>query len=194
LIIFDAELVEQTLEPYLADLRQMAMQSFKDYQRIRMNENVDYDALARAIVIRNHFRDKLEKAPFLDGEKNKIVKDNNTFFLYIDKFPITFNKLNKDKRKCKYIDDIKMSISYNIKQLKLFVNTDTIGKQFISEQIPLTFGYVLNPIGTEIIGFYLTYQVGKEVVWYKRVDFEEPMAIIVENKPTPPKKSRVRIK
>jgi len=194
LIIFDADLVEQTLEPHLADLRQMAMQSFKDYQRIRMNENIEYDAWTRAFIIRGHFKDKLEKAPFVDGERNKIVNKNNTFFLYIDNFPITFNKLNRDKSKCKYIDDVKMNISYNIKQLTLLVNSNIIGKQYICEQIPLTFGYILNPIGTEILGCYLTYQVGKEVKWYKRVEFEEPMSITGDDNAAAPKKARVRIK
>jgi len=194
LIIFNAELVEQALESYIPELREMAAESFKDYKRIRMNENVEYDALARAIIIRNHFKNKLKKALFLDGEKNKIVDKNNTFFLYINEFPITFNKLNKDKTKCKYVDDIKMNISYNFNQLTLFVNPEAVGKTLVSEEIPLTFGYVLNPIGTEIVGFYLTYQVGKDVKWYKRIDFEEPMSINGDNNPPPPQKSRVRIK
>ena len=193
MIIFDAKLIEQTIKPYFTELVQMGLQSFKDYQRIRSNEKVDYDPLTRALLIRRHFKDKLENASFIDGEKNKIVNKDNTFFLYIDKYPITFNKLNKDKQKCKYIDDIKMNISYNFNQLTLFVNNDIIGKQLISEQMPLTFGYSLNPIGTEIIGFYLTYQVGKEVKWFKRIDFDEPMSISTDDN-APPKNPRVRIK
>lgn len=194
MIIFDADLVEQSLEPYLGEIRQIAMESFKDYQSIRTSQNVDYDAWTRAFIIRGHIKDKLEKASFVDGTKNKIVNKNNTFFLYIDKFPITFHKLNKDKTKCKYIDDLKMNISSNIKQLTLLVNSTIIGKQYICEQIPLTFGYILNPIGTEIHGFYLTYQIGKEVKWYKRVDFDEPMAITSNDNPPPSKNQRVIIK
>ena len=194
MIIFNGELVGQALEPYLADLRQMAMESFKDYQEIRMNKSIEFGALTRAMIIRDHFKNKLEQASFIDGEINKIVTVNNTFFLYINKFPITFNKLKKDKTKCKYIDDIKMNISHNFSQLTLFVNSEVIGKQFINEQIPLTFGYILNPIGTEILGCYLTYQVGKEVKWYKRVELEEPLSITADDNTAAPKKSRVRIK
>lgn len=193
MIIFNADEVELAIEPYLPFLRKITIEAFKDYQDVRGIKNIPYNPLTMALLIRDYFKDRLTKLEFVDGDKIKIVSKNNTFFLYIGEYPITFNKLRQDKSKCKYIDDVNMNIAYNFNQLTLLVNSSAIGKKIISEEIPLTFGYMLNPIRTEIIGCYLTYQVGKKVEWYKKVEFEQP--IIITSVPNDePKKARITIK
>ncbi len=194
MIIFDAEQIELAIGPYLSYLQKITLEAFRDFQRIRVTEGINYDPWHRASLIRNHFKDKLEKSDLIDGEKITIVPRNNTFFININGYPVTFNKLKKDRSKSKYIDDINMNIAYNFNQLKLFVNSALSGKKFVSEEIPLTFGYVLNSIGTEITGYYLTYQVGRKVEWYKKVEFEQPIIITSPPDDDGPRKARITIK
>ena len=51
----------------------------------------------------------------------------------------------------------------------------SVNRNQVSKETPLTFGYILNKIGTEIIGLYLTYQIGKTVLWYKKIEIVIPM-------------------
>ncbi len=47
-----------------------------------------------------------------------IIKEDTETPLYVSRrcYPITFNKLDKNKRKRKYIDDIRYNIGYNFEQ------------------------------------------------------------------------------
>lgn len=105
--------------------------------------------------------------------------------------PITFNKLDKDKRKSKDVEDTSMNFAYNFEQLSLLEGGIPITKNRITKETPLTFGYILNKIGTDIVGLYLTYQIGKTVLWYKKVDVIIPMTTI-EKDIRKPKITRVK--
>lgn len=116
------------------------------------------------------------KSNLFEGEDNYLEESNNTFYMYLEGFPITFNKLDKEKRKSKDVNDSSMNFSYNFEQLSFLQGGTSIRQYQITKDTPLTFGYILNKIGTEIIGLYLTYQIGKTVIWYKKIDVVIPLA------------------
>ncbi len=52
--------------------------------------------------------------------------------MYLEGYPITFNKLDKNKRKRKYIDDIRYNIGYNFEQMTIpHLNKNSTGKQLL---------------------------------------------------------------
>lgn len=190
---FDGEKIETELKKYFGILKDMAFDSFREYQEICLLKTSPYKATTRAMMIRDHFQKKLESSNLFDGVKNRLEEENNTFYIYLENYPITFHKLDKNKRKRKYIDDIKLNIDYNFEQthlsLGIEIGTNPCG---ITKEAPLTFGYVLNSVGTEIVGLYLTYQVGKLVKWYRKIDFVKPLSIAENEENNKQKIPRVR--
>lgn len=174
--IFNSEMVEQKLEKYFPILKELAFASFKEYQEICTEKAIPYTPLTRANMIRDHFKKRLTNSNMLGGENNYIEESNNTFYMYLEDLPITFNKLDKDKRKSKDVECVSTDFAYNFEQLSFLEGGIPITQNRIAKETPLTFGYILNKIGTEIVGLYLTYQIGKTVLWYKKIDVIVPMA------------------
>lgn len=189
--IFSSEMVEQRLEKYFSILKDLAFASFEEYQEICTEKATPYAPLTRANMIRDHFKKRLTHSNMLGGENNYLEESNNTFYMYLEGLPITFNKLDKDKRKSKDVEDTSMNFAYNFEQLSLLECGIPITQNRITKETPLTFGYILNKIGTEIVGLYLTYQIGKTVLWYKKVDVIIPIAT-EEDETSKPKITRVK--
>lgn len=175
--IFNSEMVEQRLEKYFSTLKEFAFTSFKEYQEICTEKAIPYAPLTRANMIRDHFKKRLISSNLLFGDNNYLEESNNTFYMYLEGLPITFNKLDKDKRKSKDVEGTSMNFSNNFEQLSLLEAGLPINKNRITRETPLTFGYILNKIGTEIVGLYLTYQIGKTVLWYKKIDIIIPLPV-----------------
>ncbi len=169
--IFIGDKVEKELNEYFEIFKDIAFASFKEYQEICAQRGTPYSSLTRANMIRDHFKKLLLASNIIGGELNSIEESNNTFYINLKGYPITFNKLDKDKRKSKDVDDTntQMNYSQSFGQLSLLYNGMPINQNWVTKETPLTFGYILNRIGTEIIGLYLTYQLGKNVVWHKKI-------------------------
>jgi hypothetical protein len=191
---FDGREIETQLEKYFAILKEMTFLSFEEYKEICAQKNTPYSATTRAMMIRDHFKRKIMESDIFDGVNNIIKEDRNTFYMYLEGYPITFNKLDKNKRKRKYIDDIRYNIGYNFEQMTIphLNKTLLVNSYYVTQNIPLTFGYILNSIGTEIVGLYLTYQIGKLVKWYKKIDFVVPLQMQNNDDNDKPKSLRVR--
>ena len=172
---FDGETIELKLEKYFPLLKEMAFDSFNEYKDICAEKITPYSATTRALMVRDHFKKRLLSSGIFDNETNVLEEIDNTFYMHLEGYPITFNKLNKDKKKSKFIDNCSKNFSCNFEQKSLFPMQMSINRNQVSKETPLTFGYILNKIGTEIIGLYLTYQIGKTVLWYKKIEIVIPL-------------------
>ena len=97
-LIFDEQDIIDKVGPFEENLRELGLKAFSDFQKIVINENKTYSPQTRALMMRDHFKEMLEKASFFDGDKINLVPRNNTFFVYVNGVPITFNKLNNRKK------------------------------------------------------------------------------------------------
>lgn len=169
MLAFDGETIESKLEKYFPLLKEMAFDSFNEYKNICTEKTTPYSAITRALMVRDHFKKRLLFSEIFDNETNLFEEVDNTYYMHLEGYPITFNKLNKDKKKSKFIDSVSMNLS-NFEQKSLFPMQMAINRNQVTKETPLTFGYILNKIGTEIIGLYLTYQIGRTILWYKKIE------------------------
>lgn len=177
--IFDVETIELKLEKYFPLLKEMAIDSFNEFKKICTEKFTLYSATTRAQMVRDHFKKHLYTSGIFNNDSNFLEESNNTFYMHLEGYPVTFNKLDEDKRKSKFIDTSYSCTdhTYGFEQLYLFPVDISICRDQVTKETPLTFGYILNSIGTEIIGLYLTYQIGKTVLWYRKIDIIIPLPI-----------------
>lgn len=165
MIYFDENLINEKIAPHYGELVRIVKQAHNDFLKIPAMDGLDYGGLPYAVIMLVKIKDLLSHSYLIEKGIAEVVPFYSTFRLVFSGMPVSFNKVDRKKRKCKDVMEPNiMSFSEKyFKQESLFPETSDFNQHIISCQSPLTIGYTLKNV--EIPNVYITHQIGKNVHW-----------------------------
>lgn len=165
MIYFNENTINQKIAPHYGELVRIVKQAHSDFLKIPAMDGLDYGGLPYAVIMLVKIRDLLSKSYLTQKGIAEIIPYYNAFRLVFAGMPVSFNKVDFKKRKCKDImePNILTFEEKYFKQTTLFSETSAYNQHLISNQSPLTIGYTIRNV--EIPNIYITHQIGKIVHW-----------------------------
>ena len=178
MINFNEKLINETIAPHYGELARIVKQAHADFLKIPALDGLDYGGLPYAVIMLVKIKDLLSRSYLTQKGYAEIIPYYSTFRLSFAGIPVSFNKVDHKKRKCKDIMEpnvLSFAEKY-FKQKSLFAETSVYNQYIISNQSPLTIGYTLRNV--EIPNIYITHQIAKNVHWSE--DITERASTIIK--------------
>lgn len=178
MLIFNETEINEKIAPHYGELVRIVKQAHNDFLKIPALDGLNYSGLPYAVIMLVKIKDLLSRSYLTQKGYAEIVPYYNTFRLVFSGIPVSFNKVDNKKRKCKDIMEPNMLAFAEkyFKQTSLFSENSIFNQHIISNQSPLSIGYALKNL--EIPNVYITHQVAKNVHWSK--DITECSSAVVE--------------
>lgn len=175
---FNETEIGEKIAPHYGELVRIVKQAHNDFLKIPAQDGLNYSGLPYAVIMLVKIKDLLVHSYLTQKGYAEIIPYYNTFRLVFGGIPVSFNKVDNKKRKCKDImePNVLAFAEKYFKQKSLFSENSIFNQHIISNQSPLTIGYTLKNL--EIPNVYITHQVAKNVHWSK--DITECSSTVVE--------------
>lgn len=175
---FNETEIGEKIAPHYGELVRIVKQAHNDFLKIPAMDGLNYSGLPYAVIMLVKIKDLLAHSYLTQKGYAEIIPYYNTFRLVFEGIPVSFNKVDNKKRKCKDImePNVLAFAEKYFKQKSLFSENSIFNQYIISNQSPLTIGYTLKNL--EIPNVYITHQVAKNVHWSK--DITEYSSAVVE--------------
>lgn len=175
---FNETEIGEKIAPHYGELVRIVKQAHNDFLKIPALDGLNYSGLPYAVIMLVKIKDLLVHSYLTQKGYAEIIPYYNTFRLVFGGIPVSFNKVDNKKRKCKDImePNVLAFAEKYFKQKSLFSENSIFNQHIISNQSPLTIGYTLKNL--EIPNVYITHQVAKNVHWSK--DITECSSTVVE--------------
>lgn len=161
--------INEKIAPHYGELVRIVKQAHNDFLKIPALDGLNYSGLPYAVIMLVKIKDLLAHSYLIQKGYAEIIPYYNTFRLVFSGIPVSFNKVDSKKRKCKDImePNVLAFAEKYFKQKSLFSENSIYNQHIISNQSPLTIGYTLKSL--EIPNVYITHQVAKNVHWSKDI-------------------------
>lgn len=181
---FNETEINEKIAPHYGELARIVKQAHNDFLKIPALDGLNYNGLPYAVIMLVKIRDLLSRSYLTQKGYAEIVPYYNTFRLVFSGIPVSFNKVDNKKRKCKDImePNVLVFVEKYFKQKSLFSEDSIYNQHIISNQSPLTIGYALKNL--EIPNVYITHQVAKNVHWSKDITEYSFAVVELQNRKT----------
>ncbi|MBQ4114204.1 hypothetical protein IJD34_02235, partial [bacterium] len=135
---FNETEINEKIAPHYGELVRIVKHAHNDFLKIPALDGLNYSGLPYAVIMLVKIKDLLSRSYLIQKGYAEIVPYYSTFRLVFSGIPISFNKVDNNKRKCKDImePNVLAFAEKYFKQKSLFSENSIFNQHIISNQSP----------------------------------------------------------